>query len=106
MNIETFKAISHPFRKQVIEQLANGESLGTQELKGDFGITKAAVSQHLKILRDAQLIHEIKVGRNKEYLINPDSIKEIFIWAQSFQAFWSSKMTSLNTYLEQEYGQD
>lgn len=106
MELETFKAISHPFRKHVIESLADGTLHSTESLVTEFSMTKAAVSQHLKILRDAQLVTEIKIGRTKSYGLNPTGIQDVLQWAESFQDFWMTKLRDLNTYLENTHGKD
>ncbi len=106
MDVTTLKAISHPFRKYVIEQLAYGESYGTADLKGEFTLSKEVVSQHLKILREAKLILELKIGRNKQYRLNPEGIREVLDWAETFQMFWSERLTNLNNYLEDQHGKD
>lgn len=106
MDIQKLKAVSHPFRKHVIEQLAFGNLQATGDLKGDFKMTKAAVSQHLKILRDSHMILESKIGRSKVYSLNPVGIKEVYQWAENFEAFWSEKLGSLNSYLETKHGKD
>ena len=106
METTTLKALSHPFRKYVVEQLAYGDSYTTAELKGELNLSKEVVSQHLKILRESQLILEMKVGRNKQYCLNPSGIREVLDWAETFQLFWSEKLKDLNQYLEDQHGED
>ena len=106
MDIDTFKAVSHPFRKHIIEQLADGELHTTPELAAGFQMTKAAISQHFKILRTAHLVTEVKMGREKSYSLNPQGITEVLRWAEHFQSFWTTRMQDLNEYLEKTHGQN
>ena len=103
MEADTFKAISHPFRKHVLETLADGELHDTASLVVEFDMTKAAISQHFKILKEARLVQEIKAGRHKHYCLNPQGIHDVLDWAETFQAFWTRKMVGLNTYLEERH---
>lgn len=102
MDIELLRAASHPFRKHIIEQLANGSQQTTSELSEGFNMTKAAVSQHLKLLRDSHMVLEEKRGRTKYYALNPTCVQEVLDWAQTFENFWSARLHSLNDYLRRQ----
>ena len=99
MRGETFKAISHPFRVQVLEMLSDGQIHPTAALAHGEPMTKAAISQHLKILRESGLVIEIKEGREKRYCLDPSGIAEILAWAETFQLFWTNKMRNLAQYM-------
>ena len=106
MDVETFKAISHPFRKHVLETLADGQPHATSSLIEGFPMTKGAVSQHLKILRESHLVIEVKTGRHKHYCLDSTGVADVLQWAETFQAFWTGRMRNLNTYLEKQHGED
>lgn len=74
---EVFKALAHPGRRQLLDELHadNGQTLG--ELSGHLDMTRQAVSKHLKILEAADLVVTIWRGREKLHYLNPIPIGAI-----------------------------
>ena len=71
--MDTFVALADPTRRRIIESLAAGEaSFGT--LAEQFDMSRPAVSQHLKVLRDAGWIHGEIEGPAREYCLQEDNI--------------------------------
>lgn len=76
---ETFKALSDPVRRQILELLKNGR-LSAGDIAGRFDMTQATVSYHLKILKQADLIRETREKNYIFYELNLTVLEEIMMW--------------------------
>src|SRR3954467_13301025 len=74
--MEVFEAIAQPTRRQILRMLAGGE-LGATEIASKFAVTQPAISQHLKILRDAGLVNERREGTRRLQSVRPDGLIEL-----------------------------
>lgn len=71
------------------------------ELASGFRVSRPAISKHLRILRNARLVHEKKEGRQRIYELEPARIQEVAKWAEEYRRFWQQNLTSLKRHLEQ-----
>ena len=76
---ETFKALSDPVRREILELLKNGR-LSAGEIAGRFDMTQATVSYHLKILKQADLVRETREKNFIFYELNLTVLEEIMVW--------------------------
>lgn len=76
---KTLKALSDPVRRQILELLKSG-SLSAGEITARFTITGAAVSKHLSILKEADLIHDRREGKYIFYELNASVLEEVLLW--------------------------
>lgn len=76
---ETFKALSDPVRRQILELLKNGRLLAG-DIAGHFDMTQATVSYHLKVLKQADLIRETRERNYIFYELNLTVLEEIMMW--------------------------
>ena len=76
---DTFKALSDPARREILELLKNGP-LPAGEIARNFDMTQATVSYHLKILRKADLIRDKREGKFIYYELNASVLEEIMLW--------------------------
>ena len=76
---ETFKALSDPSKRQILELLKNGR-LSAGDIAGYFDMTQATVSYHLKILKNADLIREAREKNFIFYELNLTVLEEIMVW--------------------------
>jgi DNA-binding transcriptional ArsR family regulator len=76
---ETFKALSDPVRRQILELLKNGR-LSAGNIAGHFNMTQATVSYHLKVLKQADLIRETREKNFIFYELNLTVLEEIMMW--------------------------
>lgn len=76
---ETFKALSDPARRQILELLKDGR-LSAGKIAGHFDMTQATVSYHLKILKQADLIRETREKNFVFYELNLTVLEEIMMW--------------------------
>jgi DNA-binding transcriptional ArsR family regulator len=70
------------------------------ELAEPFNMSQPAVSQHLRVLRDAGLVHVRKEGRHRIYRLDPLPLEEVFDWVQYFEDFWRRALAELGRELD------
>ncbi len=98
-NPDIFRAIVDPTRRAILHALQR-QTLQVSEICGLFSLTQGAVSQHLKILRDAELVRVTKDGRRRRYEINPLPLLEVFHWVMHYHRFWPNRLDRLEAYLD------
>ncbi|WP_158736319.1 helix-turn-helix transcriptional regulator [Alteribacillus sp. YIM 98480] len=98
---DIFQAIADPTRRKMLTLLAECEMPVTR-LSQHFPMSRTAVSKHLRILSDAELVSVEKSGREKRYKLQPDSLIELKEWLSFFEQFWENKMAMLKHYVENE----
>ena len=75
----TMKALSDPIRREILDMLKSGR-LSTGEIGEKFPVSGAAVSKHLSVLRDADLIRDTREGRFIYYELNTSVLEEVMLW--------------------------
>lgn len=98
--MNAFQILGDPVKRKILELLANSElSAGevVTDIRNDFGITQAAVSQHLKILREAGLAHVRGEGAKRIYVLDASPIREVDNWISPFRAFFQQRLNALHT---------
>jgi DNA-binding transcriptional ArsR family regulator len=100
---DVFHAIAHPARRAILLALKDGEKAAS-ELAEPFGVSFAAISQHLKILREAELVAERRAGRQRIYHLHPTPLKEVANWMDEFEAFFSARLDALAAHLDRKHG--
>ena len=98
--MDTFTALADPTRRQIIESLAAGEtSFG--ELADKFEMSRPAVSQHLKVLRDAGIVAARADAQRRIYRLTDDGFDEVEAWLGKVREFWSQRLDRLETLLSE-----
>ena len=95
---DVFLAIADPTRRRLLELLANGER-SVNDLAEPFDMSLAAVSQHLRTLREAGLVSQRCDGRHRFYGLTPERLKEIADWVAAYEHFWSGRLDALGRHL-------
>ena len=99
--MDTFTALADPTRRQIIETLAMGEtSFG--DLANRFEMSRPAVSQHLKVLRDSGLVASRADAQRRIYRLTDNSLDEIEAWLGKVREFWSQRLDRLEQLLIEE----
>ena len=99
--MDTFTALADSTRRQIIENLAAGEaSFG--ELADKFEMSRPAVSQHLKVLKDAGIVTARADAQRRIYRLNDDSLDEIEAWLGKVREYWSGRLDTLERLLTEE----
>ena len=96
--MDIFTALADPTRRRIIESLAAGEtSFG--ELADQFEMSRPAVSQHLKVLRDAGIVASRPDAQRRIYRLNDESLEEVDAWIRKVREFWSQRLDRLERLL-------
>ncbi|MFY4775762.1 ArsR/SmtB family transcription factor [Metabacillus sp. RGM 3146] len=98
---DVFQAIADPTRRQVLKLLAEKE-LPISEITSHFSISRTAVSKHLRVLSEADLIQGQKKGREKIYRLHPEPLMELKQWLSYYERFWENKLSQLKFAVENE----
>lgn len=99
--MDTFTALSDQTRRQIIESLAVGES-SFGDLADKFEISRPAVSQHLKVLRDAGIVTARADAQRRIYRLNNHSLDELEDWLGKVRKFWSPRLDKLEQLLSDD----
>src|SRR5262245_2978882 len=98
-----FRAVADPTRRAILDCLANDEE-SVLNLAADFDMTLPAVSQHLRVLQDAQLVTRRRDGRKIFYKLNPDPLSEMARWLHPYERFWRKRLKALDEHLRRKHG--
>jgi DNA-binding transcriptional ArsR family regulator len=74
--MEVFEAVAQPKRREILRMLAVGELSATQ-IASRFDVTQPAISQHLKVLKDAGLVNERREGTKRILSVRPEGLAEL-----------------------------
>lgn len=102
---DVFQAIADPTRREVLKLLSEKE-LPISEITAHFPMSRTAIAKHLHILSEAQLVSGRKVGREKRYRLQPESLTELKQWLTYFEQFWSNKLSILRHIVENKGGNE
>lgn len=99
---DIFLALAEPTRRNIVEILATRGQLSVSQISEKFRISPPAISQHLKVLRDTNILQVERQGQRRIYKINTDSLHELEDWAHTMNSLWSQRFASLDEVLELE----
>jgi len=100
--VHALDILGDPVRRRILELLATGEhSAGAvvAAISVEFGITQPAVSQHLRVLREAGFASVRAEGTRRLYAVDPAPLQEVDLWLDQFRRYWSSRLDALGTEL-------
>lgn len=80
--MDVFYALAEPTRRSIIETLADSGQLPASAIARKFRSSPSAISQHLKVLREAKLVRMEKRKQQRIYYLNPEAIMELENWAR------------------------
>ena len=80
----TLKALSDPIRREILEMLRPGR-LSAGEIAGKFPVSGAAVSKHLSVLKEADLIRDARDGKFIYYELNTSVLEEVMLWLKTLK---------------------
>jgi len=98
-----FHAIAHPGRRAILVLLKDGEK-SASELARPFNVSFAAISQHLRVLKDADLLSERREGRQRIYHLRPRPLTDVANWIDEFQTFFEARLDALADHLDRKHG--
>jgi DNA-binding transcriptional ArsR family regulator len=85
-----------------MEILARSGQLPASDIYEQFEMTPQAVSQHLKVLREAKLVRVEKQAQQRIYRINPEAMLELEEWARQLRRLWNDRFDAFEKVLEEE----
>ncbi|SOC56902.1 ArsR/SmtB family transcription factor [Ornithinimicrobium cerasi] len=101
--MDVFEVLAEPVRRRVLEHLARGGELSAGGVvalvREEFGISQPAVSQHLRVLRDADLVTVRQEGTRRIYGLREEPLAEAERWLADVRGFWSQRLDALGTEL-------
>ena len=97
-----FYALAEPTRRDIIELLASSGQLSATDISDNFAVSAPAISQHLKVLREANFVRVEKRAQQRIYHINPEAMSEIEGWVQQMTKQWNARFNVLDKILEGE----
>jgi len=93
-----FRALADPTRRQLLDLLRDGQ-MPVMELAETFRMSLPAVSQHLKVLKQAGLVSERRQGRQRFYQLQAGPLEEVMDWVGHYEKFWAARLTRLGEHL-------
>ncbi len=98
MRRDIFKAIADPTRRAIITLIAL-QAMTPNAIAENFNTTRQAVSKHLRILTECELVKQQQQGREIYYSLEIKKMKEIDKWLNQFRKIWEAKFNQLDTVL-------
>jgi DNA-binding transcriptional ArsR family regulator len=97
----TFAVIAEPNRRRILDELRQGErSVG--ELVERLALSQPAVSKHLRVLREADLVASRVDKQHRRYRLRPAPLAEVDAWLAPYRRFWAARLDALQAHLDQE----
>ncbi|SFS77587.1 metalloregulator ArsR/SmtB family transcription factor [Paenibacillus sp. 453mf] len=97
---DVFQAIADPTRRDLLQLLSHGE-MPVGAISERFPISRTAVSKHLRVLSDAGLVKDRKVGRETRYRLDTEPLIELKRWLSYYERFWDNKLMLLKRFAEE-----
>jgi DNA-binding transcriptional ArsR family regulator len=101
-SMDMFVALADPTRRNILEMLAGSGALPATAIYEHFSISPQAVSQHLKVLREAHLVVMEKHAQQRLYRLNPEALSAFEEWVQKTQRMYEERFAALDAVLERE----
>lgn len=95
---DIFQAIADPTRRGIIALIAL-QAMTPNALAQHFDTTRQAVSKHLRILTECDLVTQNQQGREIYYQLELEKMKEIDLWLEQFRTLWEARFNQLDTVL-------
>ena len=100
--MDMFYALSDPTRRKILELLASQGALSATQIYANFQVSPPAISQHLKVLREANLVKMEKHAQQHIYQINPEAMLELEDWSKQLARQWNKRLDVLDELLKSE----
>jgi len=97
--MDVFEALAEPTRRSIIETLAYSGQLKASDIYKKFKLTPSAISQHLKVLKEAKLVRMEKKAQQRLYQLNPAALNELDEWTMHLKVLWNERFDNLDKFL-------
>jgi DNA-binding transcriptional ArsR family regulator len=98
---DPFRALAHPIRRGIVERLANGPATVGAATAG-FGVSKPAISKHLKVLEEEGVVTRVVDGRTHRLALHSAALTEAADWMERQRALWERMFDVVGEYLDEE----
>ena len=98
---DPFRALSHPIRRGIVERLAARPATVGDATAG-FGVSKPAISKHLKVLEETGVVTRVVEGRTHRLSLQPEVLSEAASWMDHQRALWTRLFDVVDEYLKEE----
>lgn len=95
---DIFHAIADPTRRAILTLIAL-QAMTPNAIAAHFNCTRQAVSKHIQVLHESDLLQQRQQGREIYYHFNPEKMKEVDVWLDQFRAMWESRFENLDQIL-------
>jgi DNA-binding transcriptional ArsR family regulator len=95
---DPFQALAHPIRRKIVERLGEGPATVGEATKG-FGVSKPAISKHLRVLEKAGVVVRKVEGRTHRLTLDLDSLGETIDWVDRQRAIWGRMIDAVDAYV-------
>ena len=99
--MDAFMALADPTRRQIIQSLASGET-AFGDIAEQFEMSRPAVSQHLKVLREAGLVAVRRDAQRRIYRVEASGLREVDEWLEKVRRFWDGRLDDLERVLQEK----
>jgi DNA-binding transcriptional ArsR family regulator len=93
--------LSHPIRRGIVEHLASGPATVGEATAGS-GVSKPAVSKHVKVLEETGVVTRVVEGRTHRLSLDPAALDDVGDWMDRQRAIWSRMFDAVDDYLKEE----
>ena len=100
--MDVFTVLSEPTRRSIVEMVARHGELTATHIGRRFASSPPAISQHLKVLLDAEVLHVEKRGRQRIYRLNVSAINALDAWTARIKTLWDARLDRLDILLASE----
>ncbi len=100
MRRDIFQAIADPTRRAILGLLAL-QAMTPNAIAEHFDSSRQAVSKHIKVLTECEVVKQQQTGREIYYHFNPEKMKEIDLWLQRFRELWEDRFGQLDDVLKE-----
>lgn len=90
-------AIADPTRRAILDQLARGPARVT-DIAAPFAMSLNAVSKHIKVLEQAQLVRRTRSGREHTLTLDAEPLRDVMRWTSRFEQFWTERLDRLEAF--------
>jgi DNA-binding transcriptional ArsR family regulator len=104
--MDVFEAVAEPTRRSVLDLLAVHERSAGELVAAFPALTQPAVSRHLRILRESQLVDVRADGARRLYSLKPAALAEVDRWLDSYRRFWDERLDDLEGHLNSKTGRE
>ncbi len=97
---DTFRALAHPLRREIVERLSGGPAT-VREVTSDLGVSKPTISRHLRMLEEAGVVSRVIVGRHHRLALRSETLADAAGWIDNQRIRWERLFDVVDDYLEE-----